>query len=87
MKTFLRNRPTVTSRQLDDVDFLLALAGYDPEQIPEKLRLAAASMADMWRGGVFDLDDIANACGLSYDDVCDAQDAMRIAARPGTRTG
>jgi hypothetical protein len=86
-RSFLRSRMGTPSKDVDDIDFLLALAGYDPERIPEKLRMAAASMADMWRGGIFDIDVIADACGLTYDEACDAQDAMRFAARPGTHTG
>ena len=57
-----------------DVDFLLALAGFDPAKIPEKRRLAAVFVSDYWRGGVFDI-------------VCEVRDALRIAARPGVRTG
>ncbi len=70
-----------------DLDFLLALAGFDPAKIPEKRRIAAVVVSDFWRGGVFDIDDIERESHLNYDDVCEVRDALRIAARPGVRTG
>jgi hypothetical protein len=71
----------------DRIDFLLALAGFDPEKIPEDRRMHAMFIADAWRSGIFDIDDVANACGLTYDEVCDVRDSMRDAARPGVLTG
>ena len=86
-RTLLCHKRTTDSKQRDRIDFLLALAGYDPEMIPEKCRRDALAVADVWRVGIFDIDDVAALCGLTYDEVCDAQDAMRFAARPGVRTG
>jgi hypothetical protein len=77
----------VSPHEVDDVDFLLALAGFDPEKIPHKRRIDAVLVSRLWRVGVFDVDDVERTCGLAYDDVCEAQEALRIAARPGVRTG
>lgn len=77
-----RGAPTV-----EHLNMLLLQAGYDPDKIPEKLRLPALHMAWAFDSGLFDIDDVAQACDLSYDEACDARDAMRFAARPGTIVG
>lgn len=79
-----RRRRTIAPLQ---VNMLLLGAGYDPDKIPEKLRLHALHMAWAFDSGLFDIDDVAQACDLTYDEACDTRDAMRIAARPGTVVG
>ena len=75
------------SPTLKHLDMLLLQAGFDPDKIPPKLRLAALHMAWAYDSGLFDIDDVAQACDLTYDEACDARDAMRFAARPGTVVG
>jgi hypothetical protein len=75
-----------TASYLGRLPSLLAQAGYDPDKIPEELHLDALHVAWAWASGLFDIDDVAHACELTYDEACDVRDALRIAARPGAVT-
>jgi len=65
------------------IDLHLAQAGFDPDKIPEELKVGALHMAMAYDSGLFDIDDVAQACDLTYDEACDTRDALRIAARGG----
>ena len=65
------------------VAFLLALAGYDPEAIPEHHRKLALHTAWCFRGGLYDVESIAEAIDASRSRARKLVEDLRFAAKPG----
>jgi len=67
------------------VDRLLAEAGYEPSDIPKRLRRAALDVARAWKSGLGNNDeDIARATGRTPHDVRKAARALRFAGNPNS---
>jgi hypothetical protein len=69
------------------VDRLLAEAGYEPNDIPKRLRRAALDVALAWEKGLGNDDDIARATGRTPHDVRKAARALAIAGNPNPNQG
>jgi hypothetical protein len=69
------------------VDLMLALAGYDPEKIPEADRQDALHTAWCFEKGIFDARSISEATDIGRGKVRKLVDHLRFAAKPGTKVG
>jgi hypothetical protein len=69
------------------VDRLLAEAGYEPADIPQRLRHAALDVARAWETGLGNDGDIARATGRTPHDVRKAARALTIAGNPNPNQG
>ena len=67
---------------------LLTRAGYDPAMVPaNELGKSLVLVASCHEKQLFDVEHIAEAVGISVGKVRKAVNTLRVAAKPGTRTG
>ena len=76
-----RFRVSLATPKPEDIDRLLALAGYDPERIPVGDRLAALHITWCVEKGVFEAQEIARFAGRSRAYVRYVKQGLRRARR------